>query len=53
MAKIYVASSWRNTYYPKVVDALRKAGHQVYDFRNLPHGGNGFHWTDIDENVPN
>lgn len=33
---IYVASSWRNTYYPEVVQALRDAGHEVYDFRNLP-----------------
>lgn len=24
---IYVASSWRNTYYPEVVQALRDAGH--------------------------
>ncbi len=53
MAKIYVASSWRNPFYPDVVDALRKAGHDVYDFRNPPHGGSGFHWTDIDENAPN
>ena len=53
MAKIYVASSWRNKYYPEVVEALRKAGHQVYDFRNPPHGGVGFHWTDVDENAPN
>ena len=29
---IYVASSWRNTYYPEVVQALRDAGHEVYDF---------------------
>lgn len=53
MARIYVASSWRNKYYPEVVKALRKEGHQVYDFRNPPHGGAGFHWTDIDENAPN
>ena len=53
MAKIYVASSWRNTYYPEVVKRLREEGHEVYDFRNPPHGGNGFHWTDIDENAPN
>ena len=46
MAKIYVASSWRNKYYPEVVQALRAAGHEVYDFRNPPHGGNGFRWTD-------
>ena len=53
MAKIYVASSWRNKYYESVVKRLCEAGHQVYDFRNPPHGGNGFHWTDVDENAPN
>ena len=53
MAKIYVASSWRNQYYPEVVNRLRTAGHQVYDFRNPPHGGTGFHWTDIDPDAPN
>lgn len=47
--KIYVASSWRNKDYPEVVHALRKAGHDVYDFRNPPSGDLGFHWTDIDE----
>ena len=51
MARIYVASSWRNKYNPEVVAALREAGHEVYDFRNPPHGGNGFRWTDIDENA--
>ena len=49
MARIYVASSWRNTYYPEVVARLKEAGHEVYDFRNPPHGGNGFRWTDINE----
>ena len=53
MTKIYVASSWRNPYYPAVVERLRQEGHEVYDFRNPPHGGAGFHWTDIDENAPN
>lgn len=53
MAKIYVASSWRNMYYESVVKRLCEAGHDVYDFRNPPHGGNGFHWTDVDENAPN
>jgi len=52
MAKIYVASSWRNKYFPEVVAALRAAGHQVYDFRNPPHGGQGFHWTDVDPDAP-
>ena len=51
MAKIYVASSWRNPYYPEVVKRLREEGHEVYDFRNPPHGGKGFHWTDVDENA--
>ena len=53
MAKIYVASSWRNPYYEDVVKRLRKEGLPVYDFRNPPHGGGGFHWTDVDENAPN
>lgn len=53
MAKIYVASSWRNPYYPEVVKCLKSEGHDVYDFRNPPHGGAGFHWTDVDENAPN
>ena len=53
MASIYVASSWRNPYYPEVVKRLKAEGHYVYDFRNPPHGGTGFHWTDVDENAPN
>ncbi len=53
MANIYVASSWRNKYYPEVVERLKKEGNDVYDFRNPPHGGKGFHWTDVDENAPN
>lgn len=48
MAKIYVASSWRNQYYPEVVDILRDAGHEVYDFRNPPHGKGGFFWKNLD-----
>ncbi len=47
------ASSWRNPYYEQVVRLLREQGYEVYDFRNPPHGGKGFHWTDIDENAPN
>jgi len=53
MARIYVASSWRNKYFPEVVTRLREVGHEVYDFRNPPHGGAGFHWTDIDPDAPN
>ena len=53
MARIYVASSWRNKYFPEVVTRLREVGHEVYDFRNPPHGGAGFHWTDVDPDAPN
>jgi hypothetical protein len=51
---IYVASSWRNRYYPGVVAMLRAAGAQsgaegphygVHDFRD-PAGH--FSWSDID-----
>ena len=51
MAKIYVASSWRNPYFPDVVSLLRSAGHEVYDFRNPPHGGHGFKWAEIDPDM--
>ena len=48
--KIYVASSWRNEFYPEVVEALRRAGHEVYDFRNPPSGDEGFKWSCVAEN---
>lgn len=38
MARIYVASSWRNKYQQAVVEGLRNHGHSVYDFKN-PGGG--------------
>jgi hypothetical protein len=47
--KIYVASSWRNEYYPEVVAKLREAGHDVYDFRNPPSGAPGFKWNCVGE----
>ena len=46
--KIYVASSWRNEQQPAVVQELRAAGHEVYDFRNPAPGDTGFAWSDID-----
>lgn len=52
--KIYVASSWRNDHQPTIVGLLRRAGHEVYDFRNPsgegPRGApdEGFAWSDID-----
>lgn len=51
--KIYVASSWRNTTQPEVVNLLRDLGHEVYDFRNPEEGDNGFHWSEIDEGWEN
>ena len=29
--KIYLASSWRNQHQPEVLQALRAAGHEVYE----------------------
>lgn len=51
--KIYVASSWRNNYQQQVVQELRQVGHEVYDFKNPPHGKGGFAWSDIDPNWEN
>ena len=45
---IYVASSWRNEYYPEVVVKLREVGFDVYDFRNPPFGDPGLKWGSID-----
>lgn len=46
--KVYVASSWRNDYQPVVVNALCKAGYEVYDFKAPEWNDKGFHWSDID-----
>lgn len=53
MAKIYVASSWRNVIQPLIVATLRRCGHEVYDFRNPKPGNNGFGWRAIDPNWQN
>lgn len=45
MARIYVASSWRNEYQPKAVEALRGCGHEVYDFKD----SDGFSWREVSE----
>lgn len=45
--KIYVASSWRNPRHPTVVEALRAAGHEVYDYRNPEPDNHGFSWHQI------
>ena len=42
--RVYVASSWRNTFQPEVVQVLREDGHEVYDFK----GSEGFSWREVD-----
>lgn len=51
--KIYVASSWRNLLQPGIVLALRRCGHEVYDFRHPAPGVEGFAWSKIDPNWEN
>lgn len=48
--KIYLASSWRNTHQPEVLEELRAGGHTVYDFRHPVHPGDdyGFHWSSVE-----
>ncbi len=54
MAKIYVASSWRNSYQQDVVSFLRNEGHEVYDFTHPNSDMNyGFSWSNIDPNWKN
>lgn len=50
--KVYVASSWRNLYQPTVVESLRAAGHEVYDFRNPAPGKHGFSWREVAPTPP-
>lgn len=45
--RVYLASSWRNQHQPAIVDVLRTAGHEVYDFRNPGPGERGFAWSEI------
>lgn len=51
--RIYLASSWRNTYQPQVLTDLRADGHEVYDFRNPGPNDVGFGWSQIDPNWKN
>lgn len=49
--KLYVASSWRNEHQPGVVEVLRLARHEVYDFRRPDPAdpeNHGFAWRDVD-----
>ncbi|HUW32601.1 MAG TPA: hypothetical protein VM223_13405 [Planctomycetota bacterium] len=45
MRKIYIASSWRCPHYRKVLEAVRSAGFDCYDFQNTK---SAFNWSQID-----
>lgn len=56
MAKIYLASSWRNASQQHYVRLLRAAGHEVYDFEHASYSDDnsaaeaaGFKWSDVDK----
>lgn len=49
--KIYLASSWRNEFQPRVLAQLREEGFEVYDFRNPEPGNDGFSWKQIDPDL--
>ena len=53
MSKIYVASSWRCAHQPGIVNALRIAGHDIYDFRHPSADTEGFHWSEINPSWEN
>ena len=50
--KIYVASSWRNTIQPTVVQRLRDEGHEVYDFKHPTPEDEGFGWKQVYRDPP-
>lgn len=41
--RIYVASSWRNPFYDRILATLRGDGHECYDFKE-----DGFGWNELD-----
>lgn len=43
---VYVASSWRNPVQPALIQVLKAAGIDHYDFRNPPDGA-GFGWPEV------
>lgn len=54
MARIYLASSWRNPFHARMRDDLRAWGHEVYDFKDrrpMYSGGpapTAFSWDQLD-----
>lgn len=50
--RVYLASSWRNAGQAAVLEQLRAAGHEVYDFRNPRQGVTGFGWRQCEPTPP-
>lgn len=49
--KLYVASSWRNSWHSSIILVLRENPElTVYDYRNPAPGDSGFSWGEIDPN---
>ncbi len=44
---LYVASSWKNTYHDKAVEAFTKAGIECYNYRKPSPGVPGFGWSSV------
>lgn len=49
MARIYVASSWRNEQHDDVVAQLEGIGHQVFNYRRPWFRDSGFKWEQIND----
>ncbi len=50
--RIYVATSWKNTFQPEVVTILRALGFEVYDFRHPTPRNDGFGWRQLRPEEP-
>lgn len=48
MARIYLASSWRNPFQQDTVEILRSDGHEVYDFQKPGNDRGAFSWAKCD-----
>lgn len=50
LLKIYLASSWRNKHYEKVLEVLRMQGYDIYDFKHPENNEiSGFSWDKVDK----
>jgi len=56
MARIYLASSWRNPHHADFLGTLQALGHAVYDFKSkkhMPYAGpapTSFSWSELSDN---